>query len=487
MRILIVHHGTRPTLDQPVTGGALRASGMAEALEADGHLVRLLSRQQDEPGGFTSEEDLYQRARDWGPDRIIATQIEDAPALGAVGAPIAVDLYAPRVLEAAFEGTLRNTSVATLRALAAGDVFLVSNPRQRWFWMGILAMAGIDVRADPTLLVPLLAPQGPRRRTPKAPVFVAGGGSWPWQNPVPALERVLEHLDRRGEGRVVWYGGVPEGAEASWTLPTHSRLKAAGWVDRPTLLRAYAGATAALDWMTANPERELAFRFRHADYLGCGLPILTFPNSPLADVLGSAGWASHNIEATLDAVLDDADELARRAKAARRYARTSLSPARAFAPLMEWIATGARHAHSPTDLVDRAQLAADAARAHESAAAATEAQTRAEAEVVRKRAEVDALNGQIRTLMRSMDRMTRAMDEVAGFKREAIQLLGNQSTADRLSLDSAVAENALLRADVEKKSAEIRAMDELRARLENDVENLRKELKALQGRSRFRR
>ena len=203
-------------------------------------------------------------------------------------------------------------------------------------------------------------------------------------------------------------------APADWTLPTHSRLKEAGWVDRPTLLRAYSGATAALDWMTANPERELAFRFRHADYLGCGLPILTFPNSPLADVLGSAGWASHNIEATLDAVLDDADELARRAKAARRYARTSLSPARAFAPLMEWIATGARHAHSPTDLVDRAQLAADAARAHESAAAATEAQTRAEAEVVRKRAEVDALNGQIRTLMRSMDRMTRAMDEVAG-------------------------------------------------------------------------
>ena len=83
--------------------------------------------------------------------------------------------------------------------------------------------------------------------------------------------------------------------------------------------------------------------------------------------------------------------------------------------------------------------------------------------------------------------MTRAMDEVAGFKREAIQLLGNQSAADRLSLESAVAENALLRADVEKKSAEIRAMDELRARLENDVENLRRELKSIQDRGRFRR
>ena len=202
---------------------------MAEALEADGHLVRLLSRQQDEPSGFISEEDLYQRARDWGPDRIIATQIEDAPALGAVGAPIAVDLYAPRVLEAAFEGTLRNTSVATLRALAAGDVFLVSNPRQRWFWMGILAMAGIDVLTDPTLLVPLLAPQGPRRRA--KPRLRCGWRKLAWQNPVPALERVLEHLDRRGEGGVVWYGGVPEGAGARFD-PAHPL--AADRVGRPT-------------------------------------------------------------------------------------------------------------------------------------------------------------------------------------------------------------------------------------------------------------
>jgi hypothetical protein len=79
------------------------------------------------------------------------------------------------------------------------------------------------------------------------------------------------------------------------------------------------------------------------------------------------------------------------------------------------------------------------------------------------------------------------MDEVASFKREAIQVLGNQGAADRLSLDEAVAENALLRADIEKKSAEIRAMDELRARLENDVENLRKEIKSLQQRGLFRR
>ena len=76
---------------------------------------------------------------------------------------------------------------------------------------------------------------------------------------------------------------------------------------------------------------------------------------------------------------------------------------------------------------------------------------------------------------------------MAGFKREAIQLLGNQGASDRLSRDEAHAENALLRADIEKKSAELMAMDQLRERLENDLENLRKEVRQLQQRGRFRR
>ena len=487
MRILIVHHGKRPTPDQMVTGGALRAVDIGKVLDAEGHTVRLMSRSQDEPGGFTSEEDLYQKARAWGPERIIATQIEDATALAAVGAPIAVDLYAPRVMESAFDGSLRWTSVQTLRALAAGDVFLVSNHRQRWLWWGLLAMAGIDIREDPTLLVPLIAPKGPRRRVPKRPVFVVAGGSWPWQNPVPALNRVLAHLDRRGEGKVVWYGGVPQGGSAPWTLPEHSRLETPGWIDRTKLLSALSTATAALDWMAPNPERKLAFSFRHAEYLGCGLPILTHPDSPLADVLGMAGWTGDNIEDILDQVLDNPDQVRARSTAARKLASEHFSPHTAMAPLLNWIASGKRCGHSPTDLLDLAQLAADAARAQTESKSANAARLRAEAEVSSKRAEISALNTQIATLTRTLDRLGRAIDEVAGFKREAITLLGNQGTSDRLSRDEAHAENALLRADTEKKSAELLAMELSHQRLEHDVDNLRLEINKLQQRGIFRR
>ena len=487
VRVLIVHHGKRPTSGQPVTGGALRAFGIEKGLLAAGHTVHTLSREQDQENGYTSPEDLYMKARAWGPNRIVCTQLEDAPALAAIGVPLAVDLYAPRVLEAPFQGTLRWTSVETLRALAAGDVFLVSNPRQRWLWWGLLSVAGIDLREDPTLLVPLISTLGPQRRIPKNPVFVAGGSSWPWQDPVPSLERVLAHLDTRQVGKVVWYGGVPSGENAPWTLPSHPRLETPGWVDHPTLLKGFSKATAAIDWMTPNPERRLAFSFRHADYLGCGLPILTQQDSPLADLLGDAGWASDNIEDTLDQVIDQPDQVRKRSKAARMLAKEQFSIDASVAPLLEWIESGKRHGRLPTDLLDHAQLAAQAAQAQQAQLQAEETQRRSDAEVVRKRAEVAGMVSQTQALTTTIDRLSRAVDEVAGFKREAINILGNRSANDRLALDEAHLEIARLQADLEKKSAEINAANDLIRRLENDTEGLRKELQQLRNRGLFRR
>ena len=480
MRILIVHHGRLPGGDQPVTGGALRAWHHGEALRGAGHEVHYLSRAQDTPGGFSSPADLVRRAMALSPDRVIAVQPEDAPALRAVGAPLCVDLYAPRLLEAPFEGRLAEEASTTLRALAAGDVFLVSNARQRMAWLGLMALAGVDVRTDPTRLVPLVAPEGPRRRTPRSPLLVAGGAAWPWQDPRPALDAALAVLDARGEGRIVWYGGAPLIGEqdAGWTLPEHPRLEAAGWVGRDTLLQAYAGATAALDWMCPNPERRLAFSFRHADYLGCGLPILTGPDTALTDMLGDAGWVTDldSLPAVLGALLDDAEDRRRRSRAARALARGPLSLESASEPLLTWVAEGTRHARAEGPLVDAAGLAARAAAAEARAEAAIAAQVAAETETARKRQEVATLTTQVQDLVATTARLARAMDEVAGFKREAIAVLGHQGEHATRSLDDANRELAILRADLSKKSAELAAMDDLRARLEHDLDNLRQEL-----------
>jgi phage shock protein A len=318
-------------------------------------------------------------------------------------------------------------------------------------------------------------------------VLVAGGATWPWQNPLPALNRVLAQLDARGQGQVDWFGGVPKGQDAPWTLPEHPRLNAKGWVPREKLLHAYAGATAAIDWMEPNPERALAFSFRHADYLGCGVPILTHPGSALSDVLGKAGWISSAIEETVDAVLDQPEEVKQRGKAARALAKIRFSSAAAIEPLVRWVEDGTRARRQPTDLLEHARLAARAAESAAAQHAAIEAKHRAEAEVTAKRAEVSGMVDQVQSLTRTVDRLSRAVDEVAGFKREAIAVLGNQSATAAQSVEDALRENALLRADVEKKTAELQAMDELRQRLENDIENLRKEIKQMRNRGLFNR
>lgn len=487
MRVLVVHHGRLPPRpeeeDRPVSGGALRAAWHIAALERAGHEVVALTRDRDAPGGFEAAADLLVRAAALRPDRVICVQPEDAPALAPLGVPLAVDLYAPRLLEAAFEGQVAREATVALRALAVGDVFLVSNPRQRWSWLGIMALAGLDLRVDPTLLVPLVAEPGPPRSPPldrgEEPLLVAGGAAWAWQDPVPGLERVLAHLDRRGEGRVVWYGGAAllDGqVSGGWTLPEHPRLLAPGWTGRRALLAAYARATAAVDWMAPNVERGLAFAFRHADYLGCGLPILTGPDTALTDWLGEAGWASADVESTLDAALDHPDELRRRSAAARQLAESKLSLDTAGAELQRWVESGRRAPRSGPALTEAAALATEAARERALREAQGESLIRAEAEVRDKRAEVARLSQQLSLLTGIADRLSRALDEVAGFKREAVAVLGGQ--VERASGQERALERELAtcRADLAKKNAELEAALQLQGRLENDLRAAHAEL-----------
>ena len=111
MRVLIVHHGILPSADRAVTGGALRAWHHGQALQAAGHEVFYLSREQDVSGGYRSAADLLARARQLSPDRIVCVQLEEAAALSILDIPMAVDLYAPRLLEAPFEGALATAAV----------------------------------------------------------------------------------------------------------------------------------------------------------------------------------------------------------------------------------------------------------------------------------------------------------------------------------------------------------------------------------------
>lgn len=485
MRVLITHHGVDPrTATGPISGGALRAGHHARVLENEGHDVILMTRRQDDPAGFAGPAELVARARSLRPDRVICVQPEEAPALAQLEVPLAVDLYAPRILEAAFSPHLPQTAALVMAALSAGDVFFVSNARQQWSFRGLMALAGRDPATDCTRLVPLAAPAFSAWQPPPAePCFVVGGARWPWHDPLPSLARILAHLDARGTGRVVWSGGAPllgEGGTAQ-PLPEHPRLTLAGWRPYSELLRHYAGATAALDWLGAHPERQLALSFRHADYLGAGLPILTGADSALVDRLFGAGIATDHIEAALDQVLDDPNAL----QALREHAQAAaVGPWSAMVTgqaVVDWVASGTVHRRVAGPFAEPSRWLQERDAARLEAARLEEALTRVEAEVEAKRAEVARLHNHNDVLTETLARQARALDEVAGFKREAVSLLGGRSErAERQSHDLA-RENGLLRADIEKKSAELKAMDDLRARLENDLDNLRAELERLRA------
>lgn len=434
-RVLVVYHGVLPgpggVSSAPVTGGALRARVHLDALEGAGHEVRLLARAQDGPGGFRSAGDLTRLARAAAPDWILCVAPEEAPALAGI-APLLVDLYAPRLLEAAWEGLQEEAAGVALRAVHAADEVLYSNPRQRWYWLGILGLAGWDVTGDVGRVVPLAALPGPERTHPARPRIVAGGHAWPWQDLSHALAEAVRIVGDRAE---IHTCGLP---------PLPGTI-AHGLVSRDTWLTMCCSAAAALDRYTPNAERALAYSFRQADYLGCGTPLIGDPEGPLAEAIraAGAGWVDEPLEAALEGALTEDRSDAVRVVAA------AYAPARTEAPLLAWTPTVRtrtwdvlRSARSLAALQGRAR--SDEAR-----------RVAAEAEVAAKRAEIEALNGQVRALAGSVEALSAAVADVASLRKETVQVLGARWAGESATAEHLRREVEILRADLAKKDAEL--------------------------------
>lgn len=451
VRILIVHHHTLPAPGRACTGGALRAFAHGESLKKAGHTVGYITRAQDDPAhGFRSPAHLQQLASAFGPDWILCVAPGEAPALAPV-APLMVDLYAPRLLEAAFEDLQAEEAGRSLQAVHVADEVLFSNPRQRWFWLGILGMCGWDLSRPAGLLVPLCTPANPPPRArPDTPTFLLGGSPWPWQDPSDTLRRAVAHLDGRGQVEV--WGLSPVEGVVHRSVNAHD-----AW------LTACAGATAALDRYAPNPERQLALGFRQLDYLGCGLPLISSPDGVLADELREtgAGWVDEPLEEAMDAAMRE-DRTAQVLALAQRYHRDVTE-----APVVAW--SPRRREKGWSALRDAARFAVARETAKRTRAAAREMQ----AEVRAKRAEIRQLNEQIRALTIAVERMAIAQHEVAGFRRETVQVLGARLQGQTEESEHLRREIEVLKADLEKKSQEIARAQTERTRLEQFIQRLR--------------
>ena len=431
MRILVVHHGRLPEGAEPTTGGAIRAAQHVTALAAGGHDGVTLARAQDGPGGFTGPRHLRALAGKARPDWILCVAPEEAPALAGL-APLVVDLYAPRLLEAAWEGQQEDEARRALLAVDAADEVLFSNPRQRWFWLGVLGLAGWDLQRSPGRVVPLATSPAPAARRPRKPRVIVGGHPWPWQDARDVLARAVAHLGKRAS--VVSYG-----------LPAIEGVESHPVVPRAEWQAALAGATVALDRYSPHVERKLALSFRQLDYLSAGLPLITDADTPIADGVRRhrAGWADETLEVALDAALAEDRGAGARALAAE-YA-----PERAASALLAWVPSARTRDWSAV------RWSKEAARAIAKGEADRVRREAAEAEVVRKRAEVDALVGQLRALTASVEQLAAAQAGIAGFRRETVQVLGTRLAGQTEEAEALRRELAIARAEADKKELEL--------------------------------
>lgn len=363
-RVLIICGDLPPFPGLPGSGAGLRAYTLGRGLEEKGHRVVWGVPRAAVPEGVAMPDEVRTYVREdlaafigsVGPEVIIFQHWALVYGLDLPEIPTVIDLHGPALLETLYQDSpeLKAMTVHKIHSLRQADFFTCAGENQRHYWYGWLTLAEHDVRQNVLDVVPMSMPPGLPERDPAEEVELVYGGFYlPWQDPVWALEGVIDHLERRGEGRLKFFGGrhpylkgVPGGAYGALEerLAASPRVEVMGVVSRDELLSHYARARAAVDLMARNPERELAFTTRTVEYLWAGLPVIHQPWSELAGYIHDyqAGWLvdvgdAHGLTAALDEIFDAPAAAARRGDQARELVADNLTWTKAVEPLDRFI------------------------------------------------------------------------------------------------------------------------------------------------------
>ncbi|HEX8221373.1 MAG TPA: glycosyltransferase, partial [Chloroflexia bacterium] len=355
--VLLVSPDVLPVGDIPASGSGIRAWALGKGLESRGHKVRftmpraaLQGREGQVPidyvrGAWTAEN-LQSMVDALAPDVIVSCGWPNLTWLPRANLPIALDLTGPHLLERIYQEHLdaRANSEEKLAALQRADFFTCIGERQRHYFTGWLAQAGLhpDEIGTSLQVIPYsLDPEQPQHVWPsewdsEEVRFVYGGIFLPWHNPAPALLAVATALQEQGRGRLeviggkhpfhaVHTGGFGPLVDQLATMPSVSML---GLLPHDALVARYIRAHVAVDVMQPNAERQLAFPSRTVHYLWCGLPVIHAAFSEVAAVIREyeAGWVVRHddpdgLRAIVNSILADPSEAQRRGENAARLAR----------------------------------------------------------------------------------------------------------------------------------------------------------------------
>ncbi len=357
-RILIFSSDILPYPGLPTVGSGLRAWGLGQALQHQGHEVIfsmpyavLQGRERIIPPDIADLtwqwHNLHEVAQQVEPDVVIVCNwpLLDLMDAEKVEVPIILDQHGPHLIERELQGFGRpqDNVRRKLNALRKADYFTCAGHRQYQYFQSWLEKAGWteQERHERTAVIPVsLSPTLPERIPCEELTFVYGGVFLPWQDPSVGLSVLVEELERRNQGRLRLFGGrhmvypVEPGIfeELVARLSRSPRVTVAGIVTHEELIKEYSQAHVAFDLMKRNPERELAFTTRTVEYMWCGLPVIYNNYSELSEYIQGydAGWVvdpedREAIRAVIDEIFAYPERVAERGRNAQRLVREQLN------------------------------------------------------------------------------------------------------------------------------------------------------------------
>ncbi len=269
--------------------------------------------------------------------------------------PLAIDLAGPHLLERRLWNSANPAGdlAEKLRALAAADFVVCSGAFQRHYFLPFLIQAGHDPRANLCPVIPFsVSPELPQP-TPGRDhaTFIYGGMFLPWQNPEMILRTTIEVLEEKDRGRLLFIGGAHPGGDVSGGrfdtlmefLAKSPRVEMLPVMPFDKMLIQLRGAGVALDLMTRNAERELAFPTRTITYMWAGLPTIHNTFDELAEPIerGKAGWTfaeddREGVAKLVGRLLGHREDVERRSRNAQDLIRASYTWDKTIGPLADW-------------------------------------------------------------------------------------------------------------------------------------------------------
>ncbi len=385
--------------------------------------------------------------------------------------------------------------LSLVEALSRADYFLVTTDRQKHFYLGAMALSGVDCREDRIAVVPIAA-VADAGGVPMAedPAFVSGGVAWPWQDSSWALERVAARLDADGRGTLhLWRGAYPLKAEGDEIppapVPNGPRVVVHPLLDHPEMCTLIARSWCVVDVTARNLEREMALSFRQVDALACGTPLVIGAHQPLAAWIADydAGWVvSHGDDAGFDLVLEqvigDAELVAAKKRRARQLAEERFAPAHALAPFVEIAREPARRHGHVTLVTALAQRSEQAGELETQLAETRHRLQDLESDIAKKDQENAELTAQVRGLMDAVGKLSTSLEAAARGQENAILVAAEREDAAGADLVALQRDLAASRRDVVKKSLELEKCLTQRDALEADVANLEELARGLRQR-----